>query len=134
MQTLLTYSSTLFALGHYFIAGTFILSGLKTLTSWDQGITFLKTKDIPFERLILTISILWQLLGGGLLLLSGWQRAGCILLILYTAFAGLRFYPFWRMSNVEQYINTIFFLTNLGLIGGLLILLVEFSRNLAPAL
>lgn len=126
MQFFLANSATLIMLGRYLMAGTFALSAIKTLLSWDDAIAFLKTKDIPFERTILRIAVLWQLIGAGLLLYPSYESVGCMLLIVYSFFATIRFYPFWQMSNIEQYTNTIFFLTNVGLIGGLMVLLARY--------
>jgi putative oxidoreductase len=82
-------------------------------------------------------------LGGALAVAVGFRtRAAALGLIAYSALATLAFHAFWQMPAPEAQAQSIQFLKNLGLIGGLLLLSAtgpgaysvdaKRSRSLAP--
>lgn len=99
----------------------------------ERAMQFLESKGYTENAsLILSIAILWQVVGSILVLNPVTMDYGCILLIVFTMLSSLQFYQFWKMRGVERYINMIFFLSNVGIIGGLLLLLDQSQRHHYP--
>lgn len=98
--------------------------GLYNILNWQLAKKYLESKGFVFNtQLILLGATIWQIGGATLAAFPSTAEYGCLLLIIFTLLSSFLFYQFWRMSGVERYINFIFFLSNMGLIGGLLLLL-----------
>ena len=109
--------------------GTFLLlfvfwgGGLVNVLSWNTARRYLESKGfVNSSSLVLLVAILWQFIGATLVIVPYTADLGCFLLILFTILANLKFYSFWKMEGLERYINCIFFLSNIGVIGGLLLI------------
>ncbi len=74
---------------------------------------------------LLLASVIIELLGGILLFLGVWIRLGSFLLFIFMLPATIVFHHFWDMPNPERDIELINFMKNLGIIGGLLVLLAH---------
>ncbi|PSO61697.1 MAG: DoxX family protein [Cyanobacteria bacterium QH_6_48_35] len=90
-----------------------IISGILNFSSTQQMIA---GQGLPVPALLLAGNIVLQIIGGISLVLGYKARWGAIILILFLIPTTLVFHPFW--SNPAE---TIAFLKNLGLIGGLLL-------------
>lgn len=79
----------------------------------------------PWAPLLLIVATLF-LLGGGLLLLLGVrEKLGATLLIFFLIPATLLYHSFWFMEGTVRDLQTIMFLKNLAILGGLLLVLLH---------
>lgn len=120
------YSSfyTIEQLAHLLLLTVFWGGGVYNILNWDSAQKFLESKGFMFNpSLILLGAIVWQIGGATLAAFPSTAEYGSLLLIIFTLLSSFLFYQFWRMTGVERYINFIFFLSNMGVIGGLLLLL-----------
>ncbi len=93
----------------------FLYGGIKNLTGFSQTQQMIAQRGLPLPGLMLLGNIVFQLIGMISLLLGYKVRWGALLLILFLIPTTLVFHGFW--ANPKE---TIPFLKNLGLIGGLL--------------
>ncbi len=95
----------------------FLYAGLKNITSFSTTQQMIAQKGLPLPALMLLGNIVFQLIGAISLILGYKVRWGVILLILFLIPTTLVFHDFW--ANPKE---TISFLKNVGLIGGLLMM------------
>jgi len=111
-------------LGRIFLGIIFIYEGLDTLffyqqtkvTMHDYGITF-----FPDALLVITLVILF--VGAFLVVIGYYARVGAFLLCLYWLPFTLIVYSFWNDPPDLQRVNALYFMRNLAVFGGLLLLL-----------
>jgi uncharacterized membrane protein YphA (DoxX/SURF4 family) len=93
----------------------FLYGGIKNLTGFSDTQQMIAQKGLPLPSLMLLGNIVCQLIGAISLLLGYKIRWGAIVLILFLIPTTLVFHDFW--ANPKE---TIAFVKNVGLIGGLL--------------
>jgi uncharacterized membrane protein YphA (DoxX/SURF4 family) len=98
----------------------FLYGGIKNLTGFSAVEQMIAQKGLPLPSLMLLGNIVFQLLGAISLLLGYKVRWGAILLIVFLIPTTLVFHNFWAVPPERANMETIAFLKNLGLIGGVL--------------
>ena len=93
----------------------FLYGGIKNMTGFAATQQMIAARGLPLPSLMLLGNIVFQLIGAISLVLGYKVRWGTILLIVFLIPTTLVFHNFW--SDPKE---TIAFLKNLGLIGGLL--------------
>lgn len=126
------------AVGRICLSAIFLIAGLNKVLNWGT------TKDVlikaaaawqdyssclwfkPFcawipehIALVLGTAVLFELLGGSLVLLGLFSRFGAFLLILFLFPTTLMFHTFWEMSSPERDIQVVMFMKNISIFGGL---------------
>ena len=96
----------------------FINSGIGKIFSFPSTAEMMANQGLPIANVLLIFTIAFQLLGGFSLLLGYKVKIGSILLILFLIPATVVFHNF--IANPDE-INS--FLKNIGLIGGLLMVI-----------
>jgi putative oxidoreductase len=106
--------------GRLFLAAIFLWSGLGKVMNWEGTAGYMAMKGMPLIPLFLALAILFEL-GGGLSLLIGFKgRLGALALFAFLVPTTLIFHNFWAVPDNEVMIQTIMFLKNLAIMGGLL--------------
>lgn len=102
------------------LAAIFLISGYDKIGGFSNVAAFMASKGIPLSEIALAVSIVLEI-GGGLLLIAGWQArwvAGAIFVWLIPV--TLLFHNFWA-ADAAQYQNQLnHFLKNLCIMGGML--------------
>jgi uncharacterized membrane protein YphA (DoxX/SURF4 family) len=115
-------------IGFYMLMAVFLLGGTLNLISWDKAKRFVESKNVPFDSsLVVIVSSLWQISGAVMAMFSEYRIYGCISLIAFTFVSSIIFYQFWKMTGLERHVNQILFLANIGVIGGLYLLIHHFG-------
>ena len=96
----------------------FINSGIGKIFSFSSTAEMMANQGLPIANVLLIFTIAFQLLGGFSLLLGYKVKIGSILLILFLIPATVVFHN--PIANPDE-INS--FLSNIGLIGGLLMVI-----------
>ena len=78
--------------------------------------------DLGGGGIYLVLSILFELVGGLMLLLGWYTRLGCLILMLYLLPVTLIFHGFWNYVGADRALQLTMFLKNLTIYGGLLLL------------
>lgn len=78
---------------------------------------------LPYSNILIIIAGTIELLGGLLILLGIYVRFGAFLLLIFLIPATLVFHHFWYLEGDERLLQSIMFLKNLAIFGGLLLVL-----------
>jgi putative oxidoreductase len=116
-------NDALLAVGRVVIALLFVFSGFEKVMDISGTTAAIASKNLPIPS-ILAVATVFAELGGGLLIIVGWQtRIVALLLAIFTALAAYLFHDFWHYPPGPQHIdNMIHLMKNVSIIGGLLML------------
>lgn len=101
-----------------FLAAIFLQSGVEKFFGFSDTQQMMAEQGLPVAGLLLVVTIIFQLLGGLSLVLGYKSQIGAILLIIFLIPATLVFHnPVRDPSQITD------FMKNLGLLGGLLMVI-----------
>lgn len=101
-------------LGRVFLAIIFIIAGWNKLTGFAGTAGYMASKGLPMTEVLLVLTIVIEL-GGGLMILVGWQaRWAALAIFLFLIPVTVIFHPFW--ANPEEFHS---FFKNLAIMGGM---------------
>ena len=104
-------------LARVMLAHIFILSGFGKITGFAGTAGYIASKGLPMAEVLTVLTILIEL-GGGLLILVGWQaRWAATAIFLFIIPVTLIFHPFWVQGE------TISFMKNLAIMGGMMMII-----------
>lgn len=107
-------------LGRFLLSIIFIIAGINKITGFEGTMGYMASKGLPMVEVLLILSIIIEL-GGGLMILLGWQaRAGATAIFLFLIPVTLVFHPFWSFEGQEAMHQFHNFFKNLAIMGGLL--------------
>jgi putative oxidoreductase len=113
--------NTLVLIGRVLLSLIFVLSGFDKLTGWSDTGAYMASKGMPFVPFFLGAAIVLEL-GGGLSVALGYRaRLGALALAVFVVPTTLIFHDFWTLADPERQLQTIMFLKNLSMLGGLLL-------------
>lgn len=108
------------ALARVLLSQIFIMSGISKIMDWNGTQAYMASRGmvmIPFMLLAATIIEL----GGGLALFLGYKtRLVATVLFLFMIPTTLVFHNFWAYPPEQQHLQSIMFMKNLAIMGGLL--------------
>lgn len=109
--------------GRIFIALIFISSGIEKFMGLSETTAEIASKGLPMASILAIASATLEL-GGGVLVIVGWQtRLFALALALFTAIAAYFFHDFWHQPPGPEHTNNmIHFMKNVSIIGGFLML------------
>lgn len=106
--------------GRILLALIFVTSGFDKITNFAGTAGYMAAKGIPLTEIALVIAIIIEL-GGGILLILGWQaRRAALAILLLTIPTTLIFHNFWAVDAAQAQDQTIHFMKNLCIMGGML--------------
>jgi putative oxidoreductase len=103
------------------LGAIFFVSGLGKLTSWAGTAAYAGAKGVP--ELLLAGAVALEIAGGLSLLAGAKTRWGVAALLVFLVPATLLFHGFWAYAGGEAHLQSIQFLKNVSIGGGLLALL-----------
>jgi putative oxidoreductase len=111
------------AVGRIVIAILFVMSGLEKVMDLNGTAAAIGGKGLPLPQVLAIATVIVEL-GGGLLIIVGWQtRLIALVLAIFSAVAGYFFHDFWHYPpGAEHTDNMIHFMKNISIIGGFLML------------
>ena len=115
------YASVLLILGRVLLGGLFVVAGIRHLSIVDMLAVRVRTRGIAYPRLVITAGTVLQLAMGAALMFGFFVAPAAFGLVGFTILAGLMLLDFWHMEGDArgQLINA--WLSNLAVIGGLLV-------------
>ena len=131
--------SVIAPVGRVLLALIFVMAGLQKITGYTGTQQYMEAMGVPGALLPLVIAL--EVLGG-LALIAGWQaRLAALLLAGFSVVSGLMFHliPGMSMTGMEAQMQTIMFMKNLSIAGGLLMVValgtgpVSLSRRVQAA-
>lgn len=122
MSSTTQYQSYAAPLGRFFLALIFIVAGAQKITGYAGTQGYMEMMGVPGG--LLPLVILTEL-GGGIALLLGWQtRIVAFLLAGFSLLSGFLFHylPSLGMEGMEAQTQTIMFMKNVSIAGGMLMI------------
>ena len=107
--------------GRVALGTVFVVSGLGNLAAWRGTVAYAGSKGVP--EILLAIATALELLGAVSVVAGFRARWGALALLIFLVPVTLVFHNFWGAPPDQQQIQTVNFLKNLAIGGGLLIVL-----------
>lgn len=121
--------------GRIALALIFIMSGWGKLTSFSGTAGYIASAGLPLAQVLTALTILIEL-GGGLMLAVGWKaRWAALAFALFLIPVSLVFHAPWAAAPDQVQMQTIQFMKNLSIFGGMLMVVafgpgrISFDRN-----
>ena len=106
--------------GRILLALIFVISGYDKLVGFEGTVGYIASKGLPLPQLAAVGAIVVELVGGCLLII-GWQaRWAATAIFLFLIPTTLIFHPFWAVSGGQVQVESIQFMKNLCIMGGML--------------
>jgi len=106
--------------GRVLLALIFVISGYNKLVGFDGTVGYIASKGLPLPQLAAAAAIAIELVGG-VLLVIGWQtRWAATAIFLFMIPTTLIFHAFWAAPAANLQMETIQFMKNLCIMGGML--------------
>ena len=106
--------------GRILLAVLFLMSGFGKVTGFEGTVGYIASKGLPLPQVGAAVAAAVEL-GGSILLIVGWQaRWAATALLLFTIPATFIFHNFWAVDAAQVQNQTIHFMKNLSIMGGLL--------------
>ncbi len=109
--------------GRIFLALIFIMSGIGKIGNFDGTAAYMSSNGMPMVSILLIGAIVFELAGGLSLLVGYKTRYGVLMLLVFLIPATLVFHAFWAVPEDMVKMQTIAFLKNIAIMGGLLTVL-----------
>jgi putative oxidoreductase len=110
-------------LARLMLAVVFMSAVFNKITQFSSTAAYMASEGVPNPKFALFGAIGLILLGGISLVLGAWTRFGAIFLFVFITAATFYFHDFWRFTDPgQQQLQTIQFMKNLAIGGGLLAL------------
>jgi putative oxidoreductase len=115
-------NDAMLAVGRIALAVIFVMSGAMKFMDLGATAGAVASKGLPMPSVLATLAAVTEL-GGGLLIVVGWQtRWAALALALFTLVTAYVFHDFWNMEGAARENNLIHALKNLSIFGGFLML------------
>jgi len=108
-------------IGRVALGTIFVVSGLGKLAAWSGTVAYAGSKGVAVVLLVIATAL--ELLGGLSVVLGFKARWGALALLIFLVPVTLVFHNFWAVPAQQQQLELVNFLKNLGIGGGLLIVL-----------
>ena len=109
------------ALARILLGSLFVIGGLHHLPIFGALSGQLAQRGVPLPRVALGLSTAWQIVLGVMLMAGLWVPWAALGLIAFTVIASLLLLNFWAMEGHARSEAQNQFLTNVAVIGGLLL-------------
>ena len=109
--------------GRILLSIIFIMSGISKITGFAGTAGWMTSKGLPVPEVLLAASIVIELGAAAMIVLGFKARWGAAALFLWMIPVTFLFHNFWAVPADQQMIQQIMFMKNLGLMGGMLILM-----------
>lgn len=116
-----TFSRISFPVGRAFLGALFLFSGLLKIAGFASVAGWMASAGLPAANVLLVLTIAIEV-GGGLLLVIGWQsRIAALVLAVFLVPVTIVFHGFWNADAAHFNDQLTAFLKNLAILGGMLL-------------
>jgi putative oxidoreductase len=112
---------TLYSIALTLMAMTFLLSATNTVRHWQNTLGMMKAKGLPQAAMLLALATLLKFTASIMLILHFHANLAAAGLLIFTVIATLLFDNFWSATGMQRQMMYFGFLSNLSIIGGLLL-------------
>ena len=110
-------------IGRIFLSATFLFEAVDSLRFFAKTKETMTQFGITWNQDMLLYGAIFLLLAGGLMVLTGYRSTlGVVLLLLYWTPVTFLVHDFWNSPQAEIRLQSVLFMRDLAIIGGLLML------------
>lgn len=109
--------------GRVLLALMFVLAGWSKIGGFDGTVGYIASKGLPLPQMLAIGTIVLELAAGIALTVGYKARWAAAALALFTLAANLIFHNFWAMPAEQMRTQNLFFMKNLAVMGGLLMVM-----------
>ena len=102
----------------------FLIALNERVTDWSGQAQYMAARGMHFIPLLLGAALAIEAIGSTCLALGLWSRPVAAVLFLYLGIVTVRLHDFWRLTGMAAGANMTEFFKNLGMMGGLLMVVV----------
>jgi putative oxidoreductase len=107
-------------IGRILLGLIFVIAGWGKITGFDGTVGYMVAYNVPMAQLLAVLTIIVEI-GGGVLLIIGWKaRWAALALFVFVLIVTPIFHGFWAVPDDQKQLQTIMFLKNLAIMGGML--------------
>ena len=117
-----TMTNALALIGRLLLAPMFLLSGYSKIGGFAGTAGWIASKGLPMPEVLTGAALVVELVAGVMLVLGWKARWAALALAVFTAVASYFFHNFWAMPEAQQMTQQLFFMKNVAVIGGLLLI------------
>lgn len=114
-------SQVLLILGRLLLGGLFVYGGVHHMFAIPAITQAMAARGVPAPRLVLLVGSAFQFVAGLLLILGLYVAPAALALVLFTLAASIMLLNFWDLEGPAREAAKNVWLSNLAIIGGLLI-------------
>ena len=111
----------LVTIGRILLGFLFVAGGIRHIMLFSAVAAEIKRMGLPWPRIILTAGTAFQITTGTLLALGIFVVPAALGLIAFTIVASVMMLPFWSMQGAGRTSAYLNWLSNVGIVGGLLL-------------
>lgn len=112
-------------IGRIALSAIFFFAAFQKITHWDATIQEMTSRGIVQASILLFFACIIEFFGALALVFGIKTRLAAFILALFLIPVTILFHNFWYYPSSEQYLQTLMFLKNVAIIGGLLLTCVS---------
>lgn len=116
-----TFADIVLVAGRVLLSGLFVFAGVRHFFIIDEVVPLVEARGVPAPRLVTYAGSTFELVAGLCLMFGFYVAAASFGLIVFTIIASLMLLNFWDHEGPPREGMMLGFLTNIAVIGGLLI-------------
>mgnify|MGYP000122448404 CR=1 FL=1 len=109
-------------IGRLMLVWFFLPAGISKITGFAGTVQYITSVGLPMPSFGAVIAIAVEVLCGLALLVGFGTRVAALILAIFTLAASFFFHAYWNVPADSQFIVSLLFNKNMGLVGGLLVL------------
>ena len=117
-----TQKDALALIGRILLAAMFVISGWGKVTGYSGTVGYIASQGLPVPQLLAMMAIAIEL-GAGLAIAFGWMtRWAALAMVIFLIVITPIFHAFWNVPADQAMTQSINFMKNLSILGGMLLL------------
>lgn len=114
----------LYHLAMALIGSMFLLSGIYTAFNLQGTLGLIRSKKLPLAKLGLFCTLVLKIFAGVMIIINFHAQIAAASLLIFVIAATFIFHNFWSMSGRERMSHYFAFLSNLCILGGLMLVMI----------
>jgi len=117
--------------GRVLLVLIFIIDGYGKITGFEGTIRYMQAYHMPMTQVLAVMAIIIEL-SGGIMVVVGWKaRWAAAAFFIYVLVVSFVFHAFWAVPANQVQLQSIMFMKNLAIMGGMLYIIVHGSGPLS---
>jgi putative oxidoreductase len=123
-------TNILLLLSRVMIASLYLWAGIAKITNYRGTQEYMRSRNFPLIPVMLPVAIAVQILCSVSIIIGFYARLGTVGLIGFTLIAAFKMHDFWNFQGQARTTEQTFFMKDLAILGGLLLLFMVGSGSI----